>query len=523
MSKKYLRLICNPNKWFGENNEENYKINELLKNLGSSSWSIGNLKNIYIGMKGIIQVGEDNRAKWLLDRYNITKLKAGIYAIIEVIEIYENRVKIKAIKNFFSYEKIINKEKSIEILGKDIFKAMRQGYLNESSFIKIENYYNLIDIQSVDSNSFNISISKPSTIDKISIKDYFFLENIEIENLKHNKEIYIVGENGDGKTLFLQALVLALRGNEDTVNHLIKSTATKMTLLVEDSKGKKYRYIKNKDNNYKNIIAYGVHRGKYKGKENTNGYLTLFDNEVALNNIETWLKELRIAELEKDEKSVSLSIVKKMLKNILDENIEDIKIVGKNVIFIERGAEVTINELSEGYKSVMIWVSDLLNQLTTFQPMAKDTKDFYGIVLVDEIDLHLHPKWAYNIVGKLRKWFPNIQFIFTTHSPIVILGASDDSIFFKIYKKNGISKISQPVNDIKNLMANSVTTSPLFSLPDARAKNNDNNIDTSDDFLYSKIHKKIAEDIKNDNSITEDDILKMVDEALEIFDKENNL
>jgi hypothetical protein len=52
---------------------------------------------------------------------------------------------------------------------------------------------------------------------------------------------------------------LALRGNEETVNHLIKDTRNKMNLSVIDNNGEEYRYIRN-NNNYKNIIAYGVHR-----------------------------------------------------------------------------------------------------------------------------------------------------------------------------------------------------------------------------------------------------------------------
>ncbi len=215
-------------------------------------------------------------------------------------------------------------------------------------------------------------------------------------------------------------------------------------------------------------------------------------------------------------------LVKKMLIQILDNNLTDIEINNGKVNFIEKGSTVTINELSEGYKSVIIWVSDLLSRLIKLQPHIKEIKEFRGIVLVDEVDLHLHPKWGYSIVEKLRKWFPNIQFIFTTHSPTVILGSSEDAIFFKIYKEEGVSKISQPVDNIENLMANSVTTSPLFNLPDARARNSDENIDTSDDFLYTKIHKEIAEEVRNDKSITEDKILEMIAKARATFKAEQD-
>ncbi len=499
MSKKILRLICNPDTHFSKKSDS-YKVNELLKSSEPIVWKIPKLKDINIGMRGIIRVGDDNRSKALLEKHSIGKLESGIYAIIEVIERLDNSIKIQIINNFFRENKIIVKEKALKIDEKLFVRS--QGYLDEKVFNKLKKYAPI------------------PVIKNISIKNYFFLENIELINLHNKKEIYIVGENGDGKTLFLQALVLALRGNEETVNHLIKDTRNKMKLSVIDSNGDEYRYVKN-DNNYKNVIAYGVHRSRYKGSKNINGYLGLFDSDLNLNNIENWLKDLELAELKQEKQSIPLSIVKKMLMQILDNNLTDIEITNGKVNFMERGSSVTINELSEGYKSVIIWVSDLLSRLIKLQPNVEDMREFRGVVLVDEIDLHLHPKWGYSIVEKLRDWFPNIQFIFTTHSPTVILGSSEDAIFFKIYKEDKVSKISQPVDNIKNLMANSVSTSPLFNLPDAWARNNNGNIDTSDDFLYSKIHKQIAEYNRDKKSITEEDIFKMIGETLRELTKDD--
>jgi hypothetical protein len=372
MSKKYLRLICNPHRHFAKQ-EDSYKVNQLLKSSEPLIWKIPKLKDIKIGMKGIIRVGEDNRSKSLLETYSINKLEAGIYAIIEIIEILDNSIKIQIINNFFTENKIISKKIALEKIDKKIF-TRGQGYLDEKIFNKLKKYAPITYIR------------------HITIKNYFFLENIKLINLHNQREIYIVGENGDGKTLFLQALVLALRGNEETVNHLIKDTRNKMNLSVIDNNGDDYRYVKN-DNNYKNIIAYGVHRSRYKGSENINGYLGLFKSDLNLNNMENWLKDLELSELKKEKNSISLSIVKKMLIEILDNNLTDIQINEGKVNFIERGSFVTINELSEGYKSVIIWGSDLLSRLVKLQPSVKDIGAFRGIVLVDEVDLHLHPKW----------------------------------------------------------------------------------------------------------------------------------
>jgi len=511
MSKKYLRVICSPYKLFGDKSEENYKVNDLLRGLGKHSWNtLNKLKDIHIGMEGVLKVSNDNRPKWLLNKYNIEKLEAGIYALIKIVNITKDgKVEIEATNNLFAQGKIISKEEALGVIGK-LFNNIGQGYLPSSIFQKIKQMSDNLDEKN----------PKIPLINKISIKNYFSLVDIELKKLKKEKEIYIVGENGDGKTLFLQALVLALSGDKDisTINDFIKPTKSKMNLLLVDSEKQEYRYKQTK-NSYRNVVAYGVNRGKYIGKKDVYGYLSLFSNEYALTNPEEWLKDLDYRELKGEQGFIPLKDVKEMLKNILDNNIEiDIQSYGIN--FTERGTPTRISELSEGYRSVIVWIIDLLSRLSKMQPYVKKLSDFRGVVLVDEVDLHLHPKWGYSIIQKLRTWFPNIQFIFTTHSPTVILGASKDAIFFKIYKEDGVSKISQPVDNIKNLMANSVATSPLFNLDDARARYSDEDIDTSDDFLYSKIHKQIAQ-YNKDKGITEKDIFKMIGERLRELTKDD--
>lgn len=134
---KYLYLICSPNKWYGENSEENYKVNYLLYNLEESDWGVRKLKSIYIGMKGIIKVSGDTRPKYFLEEYNITKLESGIYAIFEVTEFIPDKqfgkIKIKVIKNLFKQSSIISKNDSRNILGKK-FDSQSQGYLTQEQF-----------------------------------------------------------------------------------------------------------------------------------------------------------------------------------------------------------------------------------------------------------------------------------------------------------------------------------------------------------------------------------------------------
>lgn len=369
-------------------------------------------------------------------------------------------------------------------------------------------------------NLITISSDSIHYLDNINIAKYFCIENLSIENLKEQKEIYILGENGDGKTLLLQSIILALRGVANGVvkDYLDNSSETpEIEISFEDGSTSSFEAnLQNEDLLSQSIYAYGVSRNQNDSdKKDKSGYLTLFSSEQYLNNPVKWLQYLDYKRAKGETDGLSIELAIEMLTNILNDNIE-IEVQTDEVLFKERGTSVRFDQLAEGYKSVLIWVCDLIQRLSESQPDVYELNQYKGTVLVDEIGLHLHPKWEYQIVRKLRSWFPNIQFIFTTHSPTVILGSSPDAVFYKLYKENGITKVSKPVNSIKNLMANGVLTSPLFNNDVASAfGSNPEELDTNDDFLYTKIHTAISERVRGRNNITELDIQNMVAEALD--------
>ncbi|XXT21906.1 AAA family ATPase [Sorangium sp. So ce429] len=93
--------------------------------------------------------------------------------------------------------------------------------------------------------------------------------------------------------------------------------------------------------------------------------------------------------------------------------------------------------LSHGYQGLISWIADLIGQIVAdTQIMATksnhgalvDPSEKSGLVLIDEIDLHLHPSWQAELVPKLKKVFPRMQFVVTTHSPLVLPGFAKDEI-----------------------------------------------------------------------------------------------
>ncbi len=170
-----------------------------------------------------------------------------------------------------------------------------------------------------------------------------------------------------------------------------------------------------------------------------------------------WLQYLDYSEQKGDNKnSISLKKAKKILQHLLNREI-DIEISPKEVIFKEKGSKVSFEQLSSGYRSVITIICDLVARLSEKQKV-EDIEDFRGVVLIDEVELHLHPKWQYSFIKKLRETFPKIQFIVTTHSPTVLLGASVDAIYFNIYKESGVIKISEQ-KSIKNDFLNDIQSS----------------------------------------------------------------
>ena len=102
-----------------------------------------------------------------------------------------------------------------------------------------------------------------------------------------------------------------------------------------------------------------------------------------------------------------------------------------------RSLEVNATSLSDGYQSMVAWIADLLGHalLDAGRPMGRD--ELTGIVLVDEIDLHLHPTWQRRVVPILRRVFPKLQFIVTTHSPLVLGGFEAEEII-RLELKDGL-------------------------------------------------------------------------------------
>lgn len=104
----------------------------------------------------------------------------------------------------------------------------------------------------------------------------------------------------------------------------------------------------------------------------------------------------------------------------------------------KNGKLLTVNQLSDGEKCLIAMVGDLARRLAIANPERSDPLEGEGIILIDEIDLHLHPKWQRMIVPRLLEVFPKCQFIISTHSPHVITHVQPESLYLLKQTDSGI-------------------------------------------------------------------------------------
>ena len=288
---------------------------------------------------------------------------------------------------------------------------------------------------------------------------------------------------------------------------------------------------------YPNSFGYGVSRFR-EAERNTDktGIKSLFDKDALLIHPVLWLKDIQRIELLEEKRKNSneylkLQTVIKMLTDIINiEKSLEFEIIEKDNTFKfkERGSELDFEHLADSYRSVLIWLCDLLSHLVENQPRISNIQDFKGIVLVDEIDMFLHPKWELQIVSKLRQLLPNIQWFFTSHSPVLLLGASEDAIYYKVYKnKKGETCISEPfnANTFSDKMINGFMTSPLFDLPTARPvtyKTDKHDLQTGN-YYYDLIHKEVKERLKNIPAPQEKQIKETINQVLNNLKNKENL
>lgn len=183
-----------------------------------------------------------------------------------------------------------------------------------------------------------------------------------------------------------------------------------------------------------------------KAIENRIDFRTFFE---WFRNQEDYENECKVQNADLQFTDKALASVKKAMLIMLD-GCTNLRVARKPRLEMKvdkNGVGLNVSQLSDGEKCTMALFGDLARRLTIANPTLENPLLGEGVVLIDEIELHMHPFWQRNVVGKLRETFPNIQFIITTHSPIVLSEIDDGFNIFFLHNK----EVSSEVIEFKRL------------------------------------------------------------------------
>jgi len=193
-----------------------------------------------------------------------------------------------------------------------------------------------------------------------------------------------------------------------------------------------------------------------------------FDEDRALSSFERWMVYLDFRQA-KDSNDVRAKrmreIGEKAITRLLPGTVKIAEVTATGLIVFEvNGKQVPTISLSDGFRSVIALSGDLIWRLLQAFPDLDDPTQASGVVLIDELDIHLHPEWQRKIAGWLREVFPNLQFIVATHSPFVAIGAGEGALTLRleVAETGGIRITESP--DLSTYDVDRALRSPAFGL-----------------------------------------------------------
>ncbi len=267
--------------------------------------------------------------------------------------------------------------------------------------------------------------------------------------------------------------------------NLLHFSGSKLPVVLKTSaqfgKGSGSLHFFKKD--LRSLVCYGYGASRRMGKVSLSEQRTedttasLFSDDVDLINAEEWLLQADYAASRASEGNTRaagrrdqvIEILKALLPDVEDIRfrVAEEEISAPTVEFQTPYGWVRLKDLSLGYRTLLTWMVDLASRLFDRYPKSTNPLAEPAVVLVDEIDLHLHPRWQRTLLSFLSERFPNTQFIATAHSPLVVQAAEDANIVL-LRREGDHVVIDNDVERIKNWRVDQILTSELFGLESAR-------------------------------------------------------
>lgn len=310
-------------------------------------------------------------------------------------------------------------------------------------------------------------------IRSVLIENFKGIRNLQIDIPRFSDQSFaIVGENATGKTSVLQAIALGLAGPREAnrtisdARDFLAEGATEGKVVIHFHEAREINEIFFSSRSSKfygqaprnvKVFGYGPYRLLAKqelSKSQRNPkvrLLSLFRDGYRINGYHGWLNSLGDAQRMDLAEVLQLLLISRETKVSVDVNSLKIR---------TNGREHPLEALSSGMQSVVSMCTDIMESL--YAAGESVLKDGY-VILIDELDAHLHPAWRLGILPRLQRAFPNAQIIFSTHDPLTLRGMKSPQIHVLARDDYGVVSDGQAkYSDAQSI--DYVLTSPLFGL-----------------------------------------------------------
>lgn len=258
-------------------------------------------------------------------------------------------------------------------------------------------------------------------------------------------ELAVVPERGldefstSGNTAYkpFPATVVLSAGGKDTSLDIVESQKTAKRGLWSGSQG----WFSCGYGPFRRVFGASSDAMRLMVGASTERFVTMFQEAASLAEVDQWLRSLNHKKLEnKPIESAHLELLIEVLRDELMPNQISVDRVDSDGLWLKdrNGLQLAWNDMSDGYRSALALLADILRHLINaygIDGLTERGNDGTlriikgGVVMIDEIDAHLHPEWQREIGFWLRNHFPRIQFLVTTHSPIICQAADENGLF----------------------------------------------------------------------------------------------
>jgi len=381
------------------------------------------------------------------------------------------------------------------------------------------------------------------TIRRISLRNFKAIEVLDFElsepvsgDADRTPALMLLGENATGKSTVLEAVALALLGTSQIAKLGVRAKAfvprsrrqermrrgrkpAETAVILEfDGGGPPVQLrIDGRAGRFEGdaepstvLLGYGPRRFFAEGpskrhvRDQAEHIRTLFDPLAVIANPKHWLMNC-----EQSSFDAAIRALRQLLllpDEAMVKRPDRGQRRGAEIMFDLQGESQPLGQLSEGYKTIIATGVDIMREMLTYWP---DLESARGVVLIDEIETHLHPRWKMRIVDRLRRAMPRVQFIATTHDPLCLRGLDDGEA--EVLRRDAEQRIERVTElpSVAGLSVEQLLTSEYFGL-----------FSTEDPSFEEKVTHYVALAAKAERSPSEESDLEhyrqLVDEKLKL-------